>query len=115
MLDERYKHELLSSVDLPLDYNLPSSSALVTTIAAFKEAIEVSNSKAGEIVSLRVTREQHQSDLWFSVQRYCITASLFGHVISRRPDTPPDNLVLRIIQAKSSPQMLPNMASTMRS
>ena len=28
MLDERYKHELLSSVDQPLDYNLPSSSAL---------------------------------------------------------------------------------------
>ena len=41
-------------------------------------------------------------------------AFLFGHVISRRPDTPPDNLVLRIIQAKSSPHMLPNMASTMR-
>ena len=113
MLDERYKHELLSSVDLPLDYNLPSSSALATTIAAFKEAIEVSNSKAREIE--RATREQHQSDLWFSVRRYRITASLFGHVISQRPDTPPDNLVLRIIQAKSSPQILPNMASTMRS
>ena len=27
-------------------------------------------------------------------------ASLFGHVISRKPDAPPDNLVLRIIQAK---------------
>ena len=92
MLDERYKHELLSSVDLPLDYNLPSSSALATTIAAFKEAIEVSNSKAREIE--RVTCEQHQSDLWFSAQRYCIMASLFGYVISRRPDTPPDNLLL---------------------
>ena len=113
MLNECYKHELLSSVDLPLDYNLPSSSALATTIAAFKEAIEVSNSKAREIE--RVTREQYQSDLWFSVRRYCITASLFGHVISRRPDTPPDNLVLRIIQAKSSPHMLPNMTSTMKS
>ena len=49
MLNERYKHELLSSVDLLLDYNLPSSSALATTIDAFKEAIEVSNSKAREI------------------------------------------------------------------
>ena len=65
MLDECYKHEPLSSVDLPLDYILPSSSALATTIAAFKEAIEVSNSKAREIE--RVTCEQHQSDLWFSV------------------------------------------------
>ena len=65
MLDERYKHELLSSVDLPVDYNLPSSSALATTFAAFKEAIKVSNCKAREIE--RVTREQHQSDLWFSM------------------------------------------------
>ena len=80
MLDERYKRELLSSVDLLLDYNLPSNSALATTIAAFKEAIEVSNSKTREIE--RVSHEQHQSDLWFSVRRYLITASLFGHVIS---------------------------------
>ena len=52
MLDERYKHELLSSVDLPLNYNLPSSSPLATTIAAFMEAIEVS------VIVTKILREQ---------------------------------------------------------
>ena len=32
---------------------------------------------------------------------YQITSSLFESVLSRRADTPPDNLVLRIIQPKS--------------
>ena len=98
LLDERYKYELLSSVGPPADYNLPCASVLATTIDAFKKTIEVSSSEAREIE--RITREQHQSNLWFSVRRYRITASLFGLVVSRRPDTPPDNLVLRIIQAK---------------
>ena len=98
MLDEHYKHELLSSVDLPLDYNLLSSLALGITIATFKAANKVSNSKARKLE--RVTRKQHQSDLWFSVQTYRITTSLFGQLISQRPDTPPDNLVLQIIQAQ---------------
>lgn len=51
------------------------------------------------MLSKRVTHQQ-QCPLRFSVRRYRITASLFGLVLSRRPDTPPDNLVLRIIQAK---------------
>ncbi len=47
------------------------------------------------------TRDQRKSDLWFSVRHYCITSSLFGAVLSRKSDTCPDNLVLRIIQPKS--------------
>jgi len=48
----------------------------------------------------RITREQYQFDLCFSMQKYRITASLFDLVVSCRPDTLPDSLVLRIIQAK---------------
>lgn len=33
----------------------------------------------------------------FSVHHFRITASNFGAVLSRRPSTPPDSLVLRII------------------
>ena len=40
------------------------------------------------------------SSLWFSVRRYRITSSLFGSVLTRRADTPPDSLVLCIIQPK---------------
>ena len=98
LLDERCKHELSSSVDPPVDFNLPSSSALTTTIAAFKESIEVDDLKTREIE--RITRGQHHSAAWFSVRRYRITASLFGSVLSCRPDTPPDSLVLRILEPK---------------
>ena len=38
------------------------------------------------------------SSAWFAVRRYHLTASVFGEVISRRPDTPPDKLVLRILK-----------------
>ena len=34
------------------------------------------------------------------MRKYRITASLFGAVLMRRPETPPDNLVLQIIQPK---------------
>ena len=52
MLDEHYKHKLLSSVDLQLNYNLPSSSPLATTTAAFMEAIKVS------VIVTKILREQ---------------------------------------------------------
>ena len=62
------------------------------------KTIEVTAEKSREIE--RDTREQRLCPLWFSVRRYRITASLFGAVLSRKPNTPPDNLVLRIIQPK---------------
>ena len=36
--------------------------------------------------------------MWFEVRRYRITASIFGEIMRRRSETPPDSLVLRIIQ-----------------
>ena len=69
------------------------------TIAAFKRSLQISDDKAREIE--RNTREQRLSSLWFSVRRYRITSSLFGNVLTRRATTPPDSLVLRIIQSKS--------------
>ena len=38
------------------------------------------------------------SSMWFAVRRYRLTASVFGAVISWRPNTPPDKLVLRILK-----------------
>lgn len=68
------------------------------TVRAFKSSLEVSPEKAREIE--HNTRQQSSSQLWFDVHRFRITASLFGQVLSRWVDTPPDNLVLRIIQPK---------------
>lgn len=46
------------------------------------------------------TREQRQSTRWHSVRRYRITASKFVVVAHRKPDTPPDSLVLSILQPR---------------
>ena len=46
----------------------------------------------------RDTRDQRMSSTWFAIRRYRLTASMFGDVISRRPETPPDKLVLRILK-----------------
>ena len=81
----------------PSSHHIPETSELVETIASFKQTLEVDDTKAREIE--RNTREQRLS-LWFSMRKYRITASLFGAVLMRRPETPPDNLVLQIIQPK---------------
>ena len=47
------------------------------------------------------TRGQRNSSLWYSVRRYRITASRFGEIVRRKPDTPPDVLVLSILQPRS--------------
>lgn len=49
---------------------------------------------------MRSTREQHRTPLWFDVGTYRLTASLFGDVLRRSPDTPPDALVLCIIEPR---------------
>ena len=72
---------------------------LKCTIAAFKSSLQVSEDQAGRIE--QNTRKQHQSSLWYSVGRYRITSSIFGSILSRRDRTPPDSLVLRIIQLRS--------------
>jgi len=41
------------------------------------------------------------SSTWFNVRRYHLTASNFGAAISRKPDIPPDKLVLQILRPTS--------------
>ena len=92
-------HFRVGSSEMPSSYHMPDTTNLSETISAFKKSLEVSDEKAREIE--RNTREQRQSSLWFSVRRYRVTASLFGMILTRRVDTPPDSLVLRIIQPKN--------------
>jgi hypothetical protein len=82
-----------SSVHIPKIYELRD------TITEFKRTLCISDDKAREIE--RDTREQRHSSLWHSVRRYRITSSLFGIVLAHRDTTPPDNLVLRILQPKN--------------
>ena len=58
----------------------------------------VTTAKAREIE--QGTRDQRLSSLWFSARCYRITASNFGRVLSLRRETPPDSLVMHILQPK---------------
>ena len=77
---------------------LPSIRNLNTTIAAFMESLKVTADKIHQIE--RDTRDQRHSALWYWLRRYRITSSMFGEVLHRKVQTPPDSLVLKIIQQK---------------
>ena len=83
--------------------NIPTVPMLRDTIQAFEESLCVSEEKACGIK--QDTREQRNSSCWHQVRRYQLTSSMFGAVLSLRDNTPPDSLVLRIMQPKqfSSP------------
>ena len=47
------------------------------------------------------TQEQRNSVKWFQARHYRLTSSLFGAVLHRKPSTPPDALVIRIIKSQN--------------
>jgi len=96
LFDPSCKREHTDPSQQPSSYNVLEAVKLKATVEAFKKSLDVSLEKAREIE--RNTRDQRMSSLWFSVRRFRITASNFGAVLSRRPNTPPDSLVLCIIQ-----------------
>lgn len=80
----------------PSGYDLPADGELRRTLDFFKHSLEVTQDQARQIE--RDTRDQRMLSTWFAVRRYRLTASMFSDVISRRPETPPDKLVLRILK-----------------
>ena len=83
--------------------SLPCCPDLRYTIEKFKKSLKISEEEARKIE--RNTREQRLSSLWYSVRRYRLTASSFGEIFRRRPETIPDALVLKLLQRRqiSSP------------
>lgn len=77
---------------------LPTKTELQERVAAFKTSLIMPQHKLREIE--QSTRDQSESPLWYSVRRYRITASYFGSIFHRKPTTPPEALVLQIIQGK---------------
>ena len=86
----------LSSSSVPTSSTLPDIEKLKKSVSVFKESLSISDEKIREI-ELN-TREQRESTLWFQARRYRITSSLFGQVLQRKEQTPPDSLVLQILQ-----------------
>ena len=95
LLDSEYI-ESQSTLLQPSGYDLPTDGELRRTIDYFKQSLEVTQDQARQIE--RDTRDQRMSSMWFAIRRYRLTASMFGDVILRRPETPPDKLVLRILK-----------------
>ena len=95
MFDSTYCHNTMpqSSPDIP------STSAIRSTVEAFKESLRMPPEKLRNIE--QSTREQRDSQLWFEVRRYRITASRFGEILHRKSSTLPDRLVLSILQPRS--------------
>ena len=89
LFDRSCQKEHIEQSQDPSLYHVLHSTELKCTIEAFKNTLEVTQ----EIE--QNTREQRMSPLGW---HFRITACTFGAVLSWRPDTPPDCLVLRIIQ-----------------
>ncbi len=96
LFDKQFRCEISQQ---PCNENLPGDSDLRATVMAFKKTLEMTPQMCREME--RNTCEQSNSPLWFSVRRFRLTASLFGSVLSHKSTTPPDNLVLRIIQPRT--------------
>ena len=79
--------------------DIPATSAIKEAVSAFKESLIMPTAKLQEIE--QNTRAQGDSQLWYSVRKYRITASKFGEILHRRAITPPDRLVLSILQPRS--------------
>ena len=97
LFDEHYRH-WDSNTPSATDPTHPDISALRKTVEAFKGSLTMSDEAIRNVE--RDTKKQRNSALWHEVRRYRLTASLFGAILRRRPDTPPDSLVLRILQPK---------------
>ena len=97
LLDPSTRH-WRSSAPTEASFSMPDITQLQQTIQEFKNSLRVTPERGREIE--RLTREQRNSPMWFDVRRHRLTASMFGEVMRRKTGTPPDSLVLRILEHK---------------
>ena len=93
----RYSDEPASE-NSQLTPSLPNECDLKDTILAFKATLNVTEDDIRAIE--RSTQGQRTSSQWYQARRFRLTSSSFGAVLQRRDNTPPDNLVMRIIQPR---------------
>lgn len=84
-----------ASVDSSESPSLPSRDELKERVLAFKKNLHLTPERIRQIE--RETKHQSQTALWFSARRYRLTASMFGKVYKRLPNTPPDCLVKELL------------------
>lgn len=77
---------------------MPSRAELVTRVAAFKKALELTPQQVRELEIN--TKDQAKSQLWYFARRYRLTASSFGRIFQMLPTTPPGSLVKHLLHPK---------------
>jgi len=97
LLDPSTRH-WKGSAPTEASFSMPDITQLQQTVQEFKNSLRVIPERVREIE--RLTREQRNSPMWFDVRRHRLTASIFGEVMCRKTGTPPDSLVLRILEHK---------------
>ena len=80
-----------------LSPELPSEEQLKRTIIEFKISLNVTMQQAREIEGK--TSQRHSPE-WFAARLYRITASVFGLIHHIKPDTPPDSLVVNLLEQR---------------
>ena len=83
---------------------------LKNSVEMFISTLKVTKEKAREIEAN--TRDQRLSPQWFAACRFQLTASMFGSVMTRKPDTPPNNLCYALFNPNVFLQKQPNTALT---
>ena len=83
----------------------PELEQLERTIIEFFKSLNVTMQRVRGIESK--TRSQHHSPEWFTARRHRITASVFRLIHHRKPDTPPDALVVNLLEQRqvTSPEI----------
>ena len=97
LFDPKYQHWRASD-SCPGEPHLPDEQTLRNTVDSFKASLAVTDEDIQKIE--RETVEQRNSSLWYKVRHFRLTASLFGTIFKRKPGTPLDKLVMRILQRK---------------
>ena len=97
LFDQKYQH-WESSDSCPGDPHVPNVPALRNTVDSFKASLAVTDNDIRRIE--RETVGQRKSSHWYEVHNFRLTASIFGTILRRKPDTPPDKLDLSILQSK---------------
>lgn len=85
LFDEHYRH-WDSTTPLTAGPTLPDIVGLRQTVEVFKASLAMSDEAIRKVE--RDTKEQRNLTLWREVRRYRLTASLFGAVFRRQPETP---------------------------
>ena len=88
-----------------MTHALPDDRQLKQSIDGFMKSLCVTEDEARKIE--QGTQQQRNSPDWFSARRFRLKSSVFGKVFHRRAETPPDRLVVRLIEQRqiTSPAM----------